>query len=220
MIQKQIGFRFRPFVSVLTAFSFLVITLSGILLFIAPSGRGANPWTFLGLSKHQWNDLHVCMSAVFVAASIFHICLNLKPLCRYFVDKVNAARRLRLEWIAAFILSALVCWGTIKEAVPFSSLINFGQKVRSSWSSQRPQSMQQGQYRRGFGGGTNAADLGGFGQQTLRQVCQEMGIDINTALETLKQKGIRASSDHTIRRIADENRVRPGDIRQHLESAR
>ncbi|HOK96172.1 MAG TPA: hypothetical protein PK052_10020 [Anaerohalosphaeraceae bacterium] len=127
-----------------------------------------------------------------------------------------------MEWIGAFLVSGLVCWGTIKQTVPFTSLINLGQKVRSSWSSQQPQAIQQGQYgqRRGFGGGTNAADSGGFGQQTLIQTCQELGIDINTALETLKKKGIQASPNYTIRRIADENRIRPGDIRQHLESAR
>lgn len=39
---------------------------------------------------------------------------------------------------------------------------------------------------------------------------------MNTAMDTLRQAGIQASADQTIRQIADENNIRPGQIRQLL----
>jgi hypothetical protein len=80
---------------------------------------------------------------------------------------------------------------------------------------------QQGQ-RRGSGGGEDRGGTGGggFGQQTLAQACQDMGINLNAALKGLQQKGITATADQTIRQVADENNIRPADIRQYLQAVR
>ena len=51
--------RIRGFVSLLTALSFLIMAVSGLILFIVPEGRIANwhDWRFLGLTKNQWGDM-------------------------------------------------------------------------------------------------------------------------------------------------------------------
>lgn len=74
---------------------------------------------------------------------------------------------------------------------------------------------------RGFGhrgGEAGQGEQGGFGQQTLSQACASMGVDESAAMEALKQAGIKASGEQTIRQIADENGVHPSQIRQILEN--
>ena len=46
--QKRKRFQFRAFVSLLTAFAFILMVVSGCVLFIKPPGRVANSigWTF------------------------------------------------------------------------------------------------------------------------------------------------------------------------------
>lgn len=286
MTNKQTLFRFRPFVSLLTGFSFLAVALTGVILFITPPGRIANwsGWTVWGLTKNQWSALHSGFSTVFIAACVLHVWLNIKPLVCYVVGSVNTARRLRFEWIAALLVCGVVYWGSVMPFVPFSSLQNLNERLKNSWSSQPeelppvPQAelltveklaeqaglpvetvienlgnrgikalpedifgtlaeqagyspealftiaagnttVPQGQRRGSGGGGRGAAGGGGFGQQTLAQACQEIGMNPDDAVDSLRQKGFTATADQTIRQIADENNIRPSQVRQHLQAA-
>ncbi|MGH2270481.1 DUF4405 domain-containing protein [Anaerohalosphaeraceae bacterium U12dextr] len=281
--------RFRPFVSILTGFSFAAVVITGAVLFVTPPGRVANwgNWTVWGLSKQEWSALHICFCALFTIASAVHIVLNLRPLVNYFVSRIQSARKLRYEWIGALLLCSITAWGSLRPFAPFSSLLRLNTTLKNSWSTQAGQQppvphaesltvtqlaeqaeipvdtilgnlrnagitagpedvfgtiAQQAGYspeelymlaagktdargrgqRRGGGGGQNegggggGSGSGGFGQQTLRQLCQEFNLDMNTAMDTLRQAGIQASADQTIRQIADENNIRPGQIRQLL----
>lgn len=51
----------RRFTSLTLTFTFLVMSYTGIILFIAPKGRVANwtNWELLGLDKTQYTNLHV-----------------------------------------------------------------------------------------------------------------------------------------------------------------
>ena len=61
MNDNRSRFAWRSMTSVLIAASFLILVLSGVLLFVSPPGRIANwtNWTILGLRKHDWIGLHV-----------------------------------------------------------------------------------------------------------------------------------------------------------------
>ena len=82
-------FNYRAFVSILTGFSFILMTVTGLVLFFAPSCRIARDtsWSVLGYNKDQWIDVHVWFSIVFVIASIFHIYFNWAVLVCYFKAK-------------------------------------------------------------------------------------------------------------------------------------
>ena len=280
-MSESSAFRFRPFVSLLTGFSFLMIVMTGAVLYITPPGRVANwtNWQFWGLSKHQWIDLHICFSALFLIVSIIHIWLNGKSLLRYLVSKTAAAKRLRWEWVASLMICGIVSWGALKPFVPFSSLLDLNNRIKFSWENQevkapvahaellsiaevakqadieietiignlqshqieadaddifgdlaarhnlspdalyemamnQPQtdSGERGGNRHGQGGGS-----GGFGRMTLEEACADMNLDMAVVLETLKNAGLSASAEQTIRQIADENGIHPSEIRQLLE---
>ncbi|MEN8126259.1 MAG: DUF4405 domain-containing protein [Planctomycetota bacterium] len=272
----QSKFRFRPFVSLLTAFSFVAIVVTGAVLYITPPGRVANwtNWTFWGLSKHQWGAVHICFGVVFLIASILHIWLNFKPLINYFAGKAANASKLRTEWILALVVCGIVFVGTVKPFVPFSSLLDLNERIKFSWEKTQQEAPiphaelltieelatkadleadviqlnlrnsgievgredvfgdiaekhnlspnelfeiatgQQAASSAGrYGGGG-----GGFGQKSLKQACEEIGIEPEKAIEGLKAAGIEAAVDMRIREIADQQNIHPHEIREILEN--
>lgn len=79
---------------------------------------------------------------------------------------------------------------------------------------------------RGLGGGGQCAEseevgggeLGqggsgrGFGKMTMKQYCEQMGLDVNTAVKKLQDAGFKAGTDMTIRGIADSAGRHPSEI--------
>jgi hypothetical protein len=57
----------------------------------------------------------------------------------------------------------------------------------------------------------------GFGQMTLSSYCNQMGLDVNEAVNKLQNAGFKATSDMTIRSIADSTGAHPSEIRTLLE---
>ena len=277
-MSMQSRFRFRAFVSVLTTFSFFVLAITGVVLYITPPGRIANwtNWTFWGLSKHQWIALHICFCTLFLIASILHTWLNFKQLMSYFVRKAQTAPKLRMEWILAIAICGIVCIGALRPFAPFNSLLNLNERIKFSWEKPKQQAPvphaelltieelakktdlevdtiiqnlkaggieaipsdifgdiaeQQNlspnelfmvatgtqtvtsgkQHGEGQGGG-------GFGQKTLKQACEEMGIEPEKAIIALKAAGIEATTGMRTREIADQNNMHPSQIRQILKN--
>ena len=271
-------FRFRAFVSLLTAFSFVALAITGVVLYITPPGRVANwtNWTFWGLSKHQWGALHICLSTLFLIISLLHIWLNFKPLMNYFASKAKAASTLRLEWILAVAVCGIVCIGALRPFIPFSSLLSLNERIKFSWEEPKQRApvphaelltidelakksdietdtiiqnlkaggieavatdifgtiakqqnlstnelftiatgVQSEPSEKQNGGGQGG---GGFGQKTLEQVCQEMGVEPEKAVMALKATNIEAAGNMRIREIADQNNMHPSQIRKILKN--
>jgi hypothetical protein len=55
------------------------------------------------------------------------------------------------------------------------------------------------------GGGPGGGPGGGLGRKTLTEYCTDEGIDLPTALQRLKSKGLAASASQTVREIAVNN---------------
>ena len=75
--------------------------------------------------------------------------------------------------------------------------------------------------RGGGGGGFGAQGGGGggsgFGRMTLRQYCEQAGLDVDTAVRKLSDSGYKASPESTMRAIADSAGVRPSQVRAVIE---
>lgn len=75
----------RKITSLTLALSFLLMTYTGIMLFLCPHERVAywSDWHFLGLTKSQYGDLHTASMIVFILFGILHIYYNWKPIVSY-----------------------------------------------------------------------------------------------------------------------------------------
>lgn len=197
MNQTTIFFRFRPFISFVTTFSFLALAVTGVILFVTPPGRIANwtNWTFWGLTRHQWVALHICTSTLFVIASLFHLYLNLKPLINYLVSKTQQAVKLHLEWAAAVILCGVVVWGALKPFEPFSSLLNLNSRAKNRWAAKTQQPPVP-----------HAEIL------TIAELADQAEMEIEIFIANLSRHGIQAAAEDIFGDIADKAAYSPEEL--------
>ena len=183
----------RALASVMVTFSFLILTLSGLILAISPPGRVANwtDWSLLALRKSEWGNLHIWFSLVFLTASGFHIFLNWRPLLGYFKSKMNQSYSFRFEWVLGALLCAVVFIGTRQEWPPFSTVLAATEGIRGSWEKQAGQPP------------IPHAEL-----LTVKELSEKAGVDLNVALERLSKKGIKgAIPEIRMAALAKENRM-------------
>jgi hypothetical protein len=190
-------FRFRAFVSLLTTFSFVVLAITGAILYIAPPGRVANwtNWTWWILTKHQWIGLHLCFATLFLVVSVLHVWLNFKPLTSYFVRKAQAASKFRIEWLLSIVVCGIVFAGALKPYAPFSSLLNLNERVKFSWEEPKQRAP------------VPHAEL-----LTIEELAQTVEMEADTLLRNLKESGINADSSDIFGVIADENGLSPNEL--------
>ena len=131
-------FKWRSFTSLYITISFLVMIVSGAILYIAPPGRIVH-WThisILGFEKHQWQALHIIFTFLFVIASAFHLYFNWSVFISYLKDKLNKRYRLRRELFFSLVLTSGIFILILWDVPPFRDVIDFGESMKSSWSSE------------------------------------------------------------------------------------
>jgi uncharacterized membrane protein YgcG len=192
-------FQWRALISVTTILSFLVMSVTGAVLFVTPPGRIAHwtGWTFSGLDKDQWAALHIWFSLVFLLAAGFHIYLNWRPLVSYFKDRARKAFALRWEWVVSLALCVLVWVGTLSEVTPFSNLLALNDRIKHSWD-------QPGQ----------RAPIPHAELMTLNEVAEKVeGLDGTTMMQNLQDKGIEvASPNAVVGELAQQNNMTPNRL--------
>jgi len=163
-------FRLRACVSLVVALCFLVLVVSGAILFLAPPGRVANwtEWRIAWLTKHEWGDLHTVFAALFLLGGLLHVWFNWRPLLSYFRSRAAKGRGMRWEWVAALLLCLLVFAGIRAEVPPLATLLDWSEGLKQSWE----QPAQRAPI-------PHAEDL------TLGALCEQVGVPLATAQERL-----------------------------------
>jgi len=90
-METRTKFSWRAFTSLYIILSFIIIIISGIILYIAPPGRIAK-WAYisiLGLEKAQWQALHTIFTFLFIIANCFHLYFNWNSFLSYLKIREN-----------------------------------------------------------------------------------------------------------------------------------
>lgn len=196
--ENEKKFNFRGFVSLYIALSFLIMTLSGIVLFLSPAGRVANwsNWRYIGLLKSQWQSVHTIFTFIFVIAISFHLFYNWRPLFAYLKMRIGTHIKLRKEIIGASLLALLVFALTVNDTTPFSSVMNFGQNLKDSWSTQNTE-----------------PPIPHAEEQTIQNFSETIKLPSNELRTKLASKGIHIDNDSTtIKEISKQNNLSPSEI--------
>ncbi|MBA7613884.1 hypothetical protein ES703_21142 [subsurface metagenome] len=167
------SFNCRAFVSVLTGFSFVLMAVTGLVLFFAPTCRIARDtsWAIWGHDKDQWVAVHVWFSIAFTVASLFHVYLNWSVLTNYFKTKVRQGLAFRAEWVSALVICGIIYAGTVGEVVPFSSLMVWKETLKHGAAGEG----QQGQgWRGGRAGGHQSGNHPGSLEGHLASRAQDL----------------------------------------------
>jgi len=179
--------------SVLIAASFLLLAVSGVILFVSPPGRVANwgNWRMIGLTKHEWTGVHSWFAAIFVATAVVHVFFNLRPLMNYFRDRLTRRLGWRWEWIVALAICGGVFAGVQARVAPFSTLLNMGERVKQSWEDAR-----------------SAAPIPHAELLSFKELSTQAKVPYETAVERLQALGFRGITPEVIAQdLAATNQV-------------
>ena len=99
--------RFRPYTAVTMGVVFVVLLITGLVLYLAPYGPGSRGWEWMGLTKHQYKEIHLYLGLFCVALAVFHGALNVKPLTKYIRNQSNLWGH-PLVWAAACVVLLVV----------------------------------------------------------------------------------------------------------------
>jgi uncharacterized membrane protein YgcG len=196
----------RAMTSVLIAASFLLLLVSGVILFVSPPGRVANwsNWRLLGLTKHEWSGVHTWFAAVFVVMVVFHLVFNFRPLMNYFRDRISRRLGWRWEWVVALALCGGVFAGAQTCVPPFSTLLNFGERVKQSWEDTR-----------------TAAPLPHAELLSLKDLVGQGKVPYETAVERLEARGFKRIRPETIvQDLAQSNQVSAQRVYEIIQGQR
>jgi hypothetical protein len=122
-------FQGRAFASMLMALGIVVVTLSGVSLYVAPRGWAAQAldWRFLFLGKRDWINLHIVFGLLFPLAAGTHIWLNRKPFLGYLRS------RLRPELLVALTLCLFLGAAVLFSFPPASTLLEWRTEISNLW---------------------------------------------------------------------------------------
>ncbi len=198
MKSKKYGINWRAYTSLYMGYSLLLMTVTGIILYIAPPGRIAfwSNWTLLGFTKTEWQALHTIFSFLFVISGTFHVIFNWKPLINYMKEKAEAGSKLRKEFSLVTVTVIIFFFMTYLEIPPFSSFMDLGEYFTESWETP-----------------DNTPPIPHAELLSIAEFSKTINVDLSKIQSILKQQGINASDTSlTIKDLAKSSNLQPNDI--------
>lgn len=138
MKTEKSKFSWKAFISIGLFYSFIIIFITGIVLYLAPAGRVSNwiNWKLFGITKESWQAIHTIFAFSFAILSIFHLfTINWKLFWNYLKSKTANGVNKKREFYISTALTALIFMGVIFTIPPFSSIMDFGETLKESWES-------------------------------------------------------------------------------------
>jgi hypothetical protein len=199
---KKRKFRFRAFTALMMLWSFVLETVSGVILYIVPPGRIAHwtNWKLWGYTKDQWGAMHTIFGYVFLVFAVLHIYYNWKPIVNYIRSKLKAGLRMRTELVVSLVITVLVFIATVISLPPFSTVMDIGEGFKNSWEESKNEPF------------VPHAELMRFDE-----FVKTLGIPEDKALQILEASGIAVRDRKAlIKEIAENEDVAPSEIHDLL----
>ena len=197
----------RKITSLSLGFSFLIMSYTGIILYIVPKGKVAywSNWHLLGLSKTQYGELHMTSMFTLLFFASIHIYYNWKPLVGYLRDKSKKISFTKKEFLIALGINAFFVISTLYMIQPVKSILDVESSIKEYWSNEYGE-----------------PPYGHAEESKLSVITRKQGIDLAQAKENLEKSGIKFDGDERILDIAKKNNTTPSAIYKimHPESTK
>ncbi|WP_147822230.1 DUF4405 domain-containing protein [Salidesulfovibrio onnuriiensis] len=189
----------RKITSLTSLLSFIVTLVTSVVLYITPHGRVAywSDWTFWGLSKTQWGDIHITVGLLFLLASLWHIWLNWKPITTYMKNKARDLVVFTRPMLVSVVLTLAVLVGTLLHLPPMQQVLDLAEHIKE---------VQTATYGNPPYGHAELSKLNKF--------CSYMGFDVDAALAALREAGYteRLAPDTVLVELAHANGATPQQV--------
>ena len=128
----------KKIVSLTLAFSFVVMSSTGIMLYIVPKGKVAYwaNWKMFGLTKTQYGDIHMTSMLLFTVMAVWHIYYNWKPLTSYIKNTARQITLLKKELFIAFSVNLFFVAGTLMGIQPLQTVLDINENIKTYWEEQ------------------------------------------------------------------------------------
>jgi len=195
--------KLKKITSLVMLWAMIVMTFTGIVLFITPPGRVANwaNWELLGITKELYGQLHSTFMVLFVMATILHLYYNWRPLTSYMKNQAKNLIIFTKEMIVATIITLVFIVGTVYEVAPFSSFLHFGEDIKESWEKD-------------YG----TAPYSHAELSSLKSFCKKLNYDLEKSQSILKQNNISFEVTQSLSTIAKNNHESPQFIYELLKT--
>lgn len=193
-------FKFRSLTSFLMFTSFIILSITGLILFIVPPGRVAKwvNWQLFWLDKEQWTAVHTLFSFLFLGFGILHIYYNWRVLINSLLDKIKGGLKRKQEAFATLLITIILLTGTILEIPPFQSIMDLGEYFKESWEKKE-----------------EVAPIPHAESLTIAEISKILNLDVETAQKRLNKAGIKKIGEKdALKDIAEKNQSSPFKIYQ------
>ncbi len=192
----------RKLTSLILAWSFVILAVTSIVLYIIPSGRVAfwANWTLWGLDKHAWGALHTNVGYLFIAVSIIHIVLNWKLIVNYIKkkakEKVKENAKLNKDMIWSVVIVLFFSVFTIADLPPVNWIQAIGDGLK-----------ENSEVKHG------SPPYGHAEMSSLELYCTRTALNVEDAVRALEEAGVKITgTDQSIADIAAANNMTPQQI--------
>lgn len=188
----------RSLIAFLMTWSFLILTVTGIVLYIVPQGRIAywTHWSLVGLEKEQWGGVHMIFGGVFILTGVLHLYFNWKPFKRYLLERVKGQLQIKQELLVSLVLSLSILLMSIYRIPPVSWVFDLNDWVKQAW-------VTSPELEPPFG---HAEEI------SLKAISRRMDLDYQQAHSRLEQAGLSFSGDDSLEAIAERNTMTPMEV--------
>ncbi len=192
----------RSLIAFLVTWAFLVLTVTGIILYIVPHGRIAywTHWSLAGLDKEQWGWIHMMFGGIFIVTGALHLYYNWKPFKKYLAERVKGELNLSRELVVSLLLTVSMVVLSIYNLPPASWVFALNDTVKSSW-------VTSPELEPPFG---HAEEV------SLKGIAKRMRLNLDGAVNELQRNNIRFDPSESLDTIARNNNTTPMVIYGHI----
>ena len=172
----------RGVVDLLLLIVFVGIAVTGIGLYLAPSGRIAESigWTFLGMNKEALTNVHTYLGFIMIGLVGVHLAVGFKSML---VMLKSAFRSSRTKVIAGLIIPIL--------------LIAVGFQAFSAYAGEEETHERYDYYEESTNSSVYITGVM-MKYYTVQELANEFNVSTDALIEKLKEKGIEATPDEKL----------------------
>jgi len=188
----------RRIVSLTVLSSFVLLALTGIVLFVAPHGRVAFwvDWRLWGLTKTEWSNIHINIGILFLSGGLLHIKYNWNAIESYLKNRAKHLRVFTREFNIALLLTFTFTVSTYIGLPPLTWVPDLGESIKSRMGEEYGE-----------------PPYGHAERSSLRIFAKRVGLDLGEIVENLKRAGVQLGGvDRTVQEIAQLNHLSPQQV--------
>lgn len=188
----------RKITSLTSLLSFILLTITSIILYITPQGKVAfwANWDCWGLGKEEWGALHTNLGFLFIIAGIIHTVLNWKPIMAYLKNKAKEFKMFTADFNISLAITLVITIMTLFSLPPVNAIQTFGESLK-----------EQAAHKYG------EPPYGHAETSPLQSFCKRTGIELDVALDKLGKANLNAVSPAaTLAEIAKANGMTPQQV--------